>query len=493
MKILIDCVVTAADPAKCSSNIQFLTFVRRTLAARPDVFFYWLIPEWITAEQFDKTYPQDARVMYRRVPQHRDRTKEYLTVSRALDDAVAFNGSLWDFDVLLTMRTGLVPLLKLLMNSPRHATLHWLKEVWLIEEMPLMDFKKTVMTINADVQDRYTMEGYLAADHVYVLSYHEPPAIARRARDFFAPSLVREIEAKLHSVVTTQFSDYSLFPPDRFPQPGQPFCIAHSGRMEMANRIEEINRLMVNQFVMKGDKVRLLVTTVSSVVKEFDQSVVDVRHASRDEFWKLCKEEMHVFLKLSTEGGFTLALLEPMMFGVPAIIAREPWSIGLFGKDYPFFVANETQAYALVNLFHEDYPKMYAQWADWHVNVFRPLMERRFKTDLLYDLLDGNIEQFKQTRTKFAEKHPGKELNSFVGDVLAHVGTASEIVIPELIADMHKAGKVSKKMVDKLAEGDRDERGLVWSTAFNEYRVILEAFHGWTDASVKVGHLRRAG
>ena len=85
MKILIDCVVTAADPARCSSNIQFLTFVRRTLAARPDVFFYWLIPEWITAEQFDKTYPQDARVMYRRVPQHRDRTKEYLTVSKALD------------------------------------------------------------------------------------------------------------------------------------------------------------------------------------------------------------------------------------------------------------------------------------------------------------------------------------------------------------------------------------------------------------------------
>ena len=261
--------------------------------------------------------------------------------------------------------------------------------------------------------------------------------------------------------------------------------------MEMANRIEEINRLMVNQFVMKGDKVRLLVTTVSSVVKEFDQSVVDVRHASRDEFWKLCKEEMHVFLKLSTEGGFTLALLEPMMFGVPAIIAREPWSIGLFGKDYPFFVSNETQAYALVNLFHEDYPKMYAQWADWHVNVFRPLMERRFKTDLLYDLLDGNIEQFKQTRTKFAEKHPGKELNSFVADMLEAIGDASEFVLPELIEHMHKTGKVSKKMVDKLAEGDRDERGLVWSTAFNEYRVILETFHGWEDASVKVGHLRR--
>jgi hypothetical protein len=200
---------------------------------------------------------------------------------------------------------------------------------------------------------------------------------------------------------------------------------------------------------------------------------------------------MHVFLKLSTEGGFALALLEPMMFGVPAIIAKEPWSIGLFGKDYPFFVSNETQAYALVNAFHEDYAGMYAKWADWHVNVFRPLMERRFKTDLLYDLLDQNIEEFKQTRVKFAEKHPGKETNNFVTDLLEFAGDAQEIVIPELMSDMVEAKKLSKKMLDKLQLGDRDERGLVWSTAFNEYRVILETFHGFEDASVKVGHLRR--
>ena len=75
--------------------------------------------------------------------------------------------------------------------------------------------------------------------------------------------------------------------------------------------------------------------------------------------------------------------------------------------------------------------------------------------------------------------------------MLAAIGDAPEFVLTELIDRMHKAGKVSKKMVDKLAEGDRDERGLVWSTAFNEYRVILETFHGWEDASVNVGHLRR--
>jgi hypothetical protein len=393
--------------------------------------------------------------------------------------------------VLLTMRTGLVPLFRLLMNSPRHPNLAWLKEVWLIEEMPLMDFKRTVLTINADVQDRFTIEGYLAADYVYMLSYHERPAVLRRARDFFAPSLVRSLEAKLHSVVTSQNTDYALFDESRYPQPGQPFCIAHSGRMEKANRIEEINKMMVNQFVMKGDKVRLLVTSVSSVVKEFDTSIVEVKQASRDEFWRLCKEEMHVFVKMPIEGGFSNALFEPMLFGVPAIIAREPWSEHLFGDDYPFFVRGEVEAYAMVNLFHEDYPKMYARWADWHVNVFRPLMNKRFEDDLVYNLLDRNIEAFANTRARFRESHPGKETNAFVGDLLAEAADAQELVIGEALAKLVEKKKVGKTMLDKLQPGDRDERGLVWSTAFNEYRVILETFHGWRDASVKTGHMRR--
>ena len=272
MKILIDVVVTSADPAKCSSNIQFLTFVKRTLAARDDVFFYWLIPEWIKPEDFEKTYPHDPRVKYLPVPQHRDRTKEYMTLSKPLDQAVAFNGDLWDFDVLLTMRTGMVPAMRLLMNSPRHAKLFWLKQVWLIEEMPLMDFKPTVMTINADVQDVYTLSGYLAADRVYILSYHEKQAIMQTARRFLTPSNVMKIGGKIKSVITGQFSDYRLKPASEFPDPdhGKPFCIAHSGRMEMANNIEVINDVMVKHFVMKGAKVRLLVTTVSDAIKAFD-------------------------------------------------------------------------------------------------------------------------------------------------------------------------------------------------------------------------------
>lgn len=492
MKILLDCVVTSA-PGKCSSNIQFLTFVRQTLAARSDVFFYWLIPDWITQEDMDEVYPKHPNVQYFRIPQHKDRTKEYLTLSKELDQAAAFNGSLWDFDVILTMRSGLVPLLKMLMTSPRSYRKSWLKQIWLIEEMPLMEFKKTVLTFEPEVQDLFTLSGYLAAECVYVLSYHEPPYIVRRAKEFFTPSKVRQIAGKLHPVLTSQFSEFRLKTPDEFPNPetGKPFCIAHAGRMEQANRIREINDIMVKQFVMKGDKVKLLVCTVSSVVKEFDQSVIEVKHANRDEFWHLCKTEMDVILKMSTEGGNSLALIEPMMFGVPAIVAREPWAEGLLGESFPFYVDNETQAYALVSQFYQDYPTMYAKWSEWSANVFRPLMEQRFKEDLLYPLLEGNINAFSGVHARFKAGYPGKETNALIQDILSFVGDAKEMVFAEVIAGMVAAGKADKVMLDKLNADDRSERGLIWATDWNEYRKTLQVFHGWEDASPKVGHLRR--
>jgi len=492
MKLLLDCILTSSRPRKCSSTIQFITFVNRTLAARDDVFFYWLIPNWLDEELVKEDYPQHERIRYIRVPQHRDRTKEYFTVSRELEYAAAFNGPTWDYDMLVTTRTGAAAVLRLIMNSPRQPKLTWLRRLIVIEEMPLMDFKKTVSTINADVQDLYTMSGYLAADRVCILSYHEKGFIMRRARDFFAPSVVRRMDGLIHPVITSQFSDYRLKQPDEYPEAqGRPFCVAHSGRMEMANRIEEINKVMVSHYALKGTAVRLLVTTVSDVIKEFDQSVVEVQQATREEFWELCKKDMDVFLKLSTEGGFSLALLEPMMFGVPAIIMREPWSEALFGKDYPFFVNNEVEAYAYVGMFYEDYPTMYAKWSDWHNDVFRPLMNARFQTDLLYDYLDAELDVVAGHVTRYREAYPGKCENGFVADLLGEVGDSDEFRFKDVIERLHEKGKVNVHIRNKIQDDARDGYNLVYSTAWHEYRAMFLAFHGWEDASTDVGHLRR--
>jgi hypothetical protein len=456
------------------------------------LFFYWLVPEWVTEDEF-AAYPQDDRVRYVKVPQHKDRTKEYLTFRDRMDQLLAFNGELWDFDVLLTVRTGLVPLMRLIATSPRQCGQTWLKQFWVVEEMPLMDFKPTVMTIDEEVQDRFTLNGYMAADRVWMISYHEKGQALTRAREFFSPSQVKKLDAKINQAVTSQFTDFQLKTPADFfcPKNGKPFCIAHAGRMEKANRIDEINDLMVKQFVMKGTKVRLLVCTQSRVVRSFDQSVVEVKRASRDEFWSLAKYDMHVLLKLSTESGFNLTLLEPIMFGVPAIVCRAPWSSGLLGQNYPFLVNNETQAYGLVNAFYDNYAEMYERFRVWHETWFVPTYKRRFSEDLLYEGLTKAADAFlAEVPARYAKLYPGRAGSTIIKTIADHVADKQEFVLFDAVRELAEAGNFSM-LGQKTDPNDRDRRNLIWSTPWNDIRVTFKHLLGWEDASTTVGHLRR--
>jgi hypothetical protein len=492
LKLFLDCVLTAA-PGKCSSTVQFVTFVNRSLAKHDDWFFYWAIPEWVGEEEFNAAYPQHERVRYFRVPQHKDRTKEYLTFRDKMDALIAFNGECWDFDVLVTVRTGLVPLMRLVATSPRQNGMTWLKQFWVIEEMPLMDFKKTVMTIDEDVQDRFTIEGYLAADNVWVCSYHEKPEIMQRAREFYAPSMVRKLDKTINPFISAQMSEFHMKTPDEqwSKEQGTPFCIAYVGRMEMSNNIEGISDLMTKQFIMKGQNVKLLVCTQSKVTKVFDKDLVDVRMASRDEFWHLAKTQMHVLLKMSPEGGFNLSLFEPLMFGVPAIIKRAPWSVALMGKDYPFLVDNETQAFAYLSAFYSDYAEMYAKFENYITGAFWPVMEKRFKEDLLYDRLeDAGVSATESLAAAYREKYPGKVKSMLVRTIAKHVNDRQEFVLFDAIDELAKSGDFHT-MGDKIKDGDRDIRHLVWSEPWNDVRSAFKHLLGWEDASTKVGHLKR--
>lgn len=493
MKILLDCVVTAADPVKCSTNIQFLTFVNRTLERRSDVFFYWLIPHWVDDELFLASYPQHPNIKYSRVPMHKDRTKEYLTLPRELDDAVAFNGEQWDYDVMLTMRTGQMPTLRMLATSPRAFRTGWLREYWLLEAMVMMEFKPTVLTFAPKVQDLWVLNGYMAADRVWLTSQIDKDPILQRARELLTPSHVRDLGDKIVPVGYALFSESSVKTADQFPDPenGKPFCIAHAGRMEKMNRIEEINSVMVNSFVMKGDRVKLLVCTVSDGSKAFDTSVVDVKQASRDEFWELCKHDMHVVINFAPEGGSSMALLEPMMLGVPAIVGPRKAYAKSLGDDYPFLVNSETEAYALTKMFYDDYATMYAKFAEWHETRFKQLVKERFEERLIYNLMDKAVDDFALTDERVRKEKASKETNQLVLDLVKYAEGKDEFVFKDAIEELVATKVVSASIMDKLKPGDRDKRGLVWANDFNEIRRLLQVFYGWEDASVAVGHLKR--
>jgi len=492
LKILLDCVLTAQEPSRCSTTIQFYTFVTRALETRNDVFFYWLVPDWVTEEDM-KWLPQDPRVAYIRVHQHKDRTKEYVTFRDQMDMHVAFNGDLWDFDILVTVRTPMVPMMKMIMTSPRQLSHPWMKEIWLIEEMPMMNFKKSVATLNSDVQELMTLSGYRGADRVWIMSYHEKSRIIQAAKQFFQPTEVMCLEKNIKEVVPAQFEEFRLKSEAGYftPGEGRPFCISYVGRFAADTNLDKIYSAMSNAWVLRGDTVRLLVLTVSTGGVGMPPDHIEMQRAPRDEFWRICREDMHLLVNLHDESGFSLGLIEPMMFGVPAIVTKRAWAVGILGPDYPFYVTGEMEVYTWMKLFYEDYAGMYAKFMAWHASYFVPVFTQRFQTDSIYDNMLLALDHFDaHSLPRFADKMPGREHNEIITALLKHVGDRDEFVLFEEFREMEKDGTL-RSLGNKLDADDRLTRGLVWATPWNDFRTVLKAFYGWFDASTVVGHMKR--
>lgn len=495
-KILLDPILTAA-PSRCSTLIQFVTFMNRVLVddQRKDVFFYCLLPDWDFPQEELDWLPKHENILYIRVPQHKDRTREYVTFRYDMLEKLCFNGTLWDFDIVVTVRSGLAALYKLHLMSPRQSGLHFTKEVWVIEDMPLMSFKKSVLQLESDVQDRFTIDGYLAADRAVVMSYHEKGEALRVARNWYAPSVVRELGTKLKEVLPVQFTEFKKKDPEKFFEPGkdQRFCVAYVGRlMASTTNIDTIYKVMTNQWIIRGgDKVRMMVLTNSAGGKKKVQppDYMEKFYASREEFWRIARDEMHVLMIMHEESGFLLSMMEPMLLGTPAIVAREKWSVGQLGKDYPFFVDTEMEAYTMLKLFYEDYAGMYERYARWVDEWFVPTYTKRFAEDLLYDVLSDYLHEYETTvLERYREKAPTKGDNEIV-KMLVKDGP-DEFVVWERLKELNEAGAI-QSLDRKLNDDDRELRGLAWSTPWNDFRLSLKANHGYEDASTVVGHLKK--
>lgn len=492
IKVLLDPILTSS-PQKCSTNTQFDTFVRRMLASRNDVFFYWIVPEYVEEADF-ASYPQHPNIKYLRSNQSKDRVREYITMAPALEDWLAFNGTQWDFDILLTVRSGLVPLMRLIMTSPREKRWFWTKEVWLIEEMPMVSFKDTVPQMMPNgVHDRFTIEGYIAAEKVFLCSYHEKPGIMREARQWYAPSVVRALEPKLQPMVTAQFEDYLLKPADSFFRKDgeQQFGLAYIGRMEKANNTDDVYEIMEKAWVLRGDRVKPIACTVSTIVKSFDEEIVDVRFPPREEFWEIVKTELHAFIYMPKGGGFSLSLIEPLMLGTPVITVRNEVHESLLGPDYPFYAPGPSGVYAMFKALYDDYEGQYARFAKWQKEWFEPTYRRRFSEDLLYPKLEQGLIDYEAMVEARKEEISSLRDNETV-KLLAKEMASGEETMFECVNRLGKAGLMDV-LADKTRDNDRLRRSITFSQPWNALRLGLKLFHNYEDASVRTGHLRLRG
>lgn len=484
MKVLFDCILTA-EPAKCSTNIQFVT-LSNILLKHPDMFIYWPIPDSVTPEQA-LFYPQDARIKYIRVHQYPDRMKEYMRLPPHMEDLLAVNGSTWDWDVLVTVRTPQVPAMRLHCNSVRTTRQKWMRKIIVIEDMMMLSKKPTVAQSDPEVQDRMTLEGYLASDITLCPAYHQKKWAMEVARDHFSFASLKTISHNFVECCQLELSKhpYGLKTKHKF-DGSRKLGVAFVGRLErFGTRLDVMNGLLKNQYILHDDKVRTFICTVTKGDTFVDTDAIEVLHPQREEFWRISREEMDVALAFSIDVELTLSKLEPLMFGVPLIIVKAPWSVGMVGEDYPFFVKTETEAFALIGMFKDNYEACYDKFTKWYNEWFIPEYTRREQEDGMYMLLERETINFNERLSKLPD---GYKDNAIVQLIAEHGG--QEFHLKELLETLLAKKLVGREFVDKLTEGDREKRGLTWTTNFNLFRLALKHFFNYEDASVALGHMR---
>jgi len=254
MKVMFDCIVTQDPASKCSTVAQFVTLAEMLLK-EPDTFIYWPVPEFLGGTLEEHGFPIDDRIKYVRMNQKKDRTREYNLIRPWLEEALSFTGPMWDWDVLVTVRVPQIPMMKVMSLSPRSVNRRdWTKKIIAIEDMMVLSMKPTVAQSHEPIQDRMTLEGYLAADAVLIPAYHEKKWALDVAKKYFSPASVLAMSKKMREVCHLNLPSLQL---KKKPYDGsRKMNVAFVGRLERSNaRLNVINGILVDavRYHMKLD------------------------------------------------------------------------------------------------------------------------------------------------------------------------------------------------------------------------------------------------
>ena len=128
---------------------------------------------------------------------------------------------------------------------------------------------------------------------------------------------------------------------------------------------------------------------------------------------------------------------------------------------------------------------------EWRETSFKQRFsaEGVYGKNLYVDLLQQVDAWEKDVKAKFLAK-PNKENNNIVKLMLEQAGDRTEFKMFDMMRELEKEGKL-RNIGDKVDDDARDLRSLTFSTPWNEYRLILQVFHGWKDASIELGHMKK--
>jgi hypothetical protein len=429
VKVLFDPVYTAR-PSVCSTSYLCWQIIEHLLP-HEDMFFVVLVPETALANEdeakFLNRYPDRVKLVPYD-PITTDRMKEHWTFRTAFADFVQpAHKDLWDVDAIVSSRMN--QLLMWRMNGTRRMTFGKgsLRAVIGLEEMPQFSFSDTVSWGPGGNMDLLSLANYASADAVVISSLWARKEVLRVAREYLAPSKARKLEQDIYEALPIRVQEFDLWDLDKVEAKKDPFNVAFCGRITGTRNFKDVAELFRKQFSFplgKGN-MKFVVSTNSSSSGSSnygDVSIIDFEYNDREKFHAFLKDRAHVAVNLSTVEDFSLSTYEPLLMGVPTIVANRPWA-DFLGPTYPFRVKNEVEAYAWLNEAATHYGEFYKRFREWHDGFWKSWVksdQNVTTAEVVEDLLLGHQTQLTaflvdremgQTWRELIAKQKGKTLD----------------------------------------------------------------------------------
>jgi hypothetical protein len=411
-----------------------------------------------------------------------------------------YKGLLWDVDLILTSRSQMVPNIIRFMHKINSAVkAGGLKPVYCIEDMPILSYKGFVAQTAPEFEDLQTLTGYYASEKTFFVNFWERDQTIKLSKQWLAGAKVRELQKKCVYANPMLIKDMLLKSKESLTKIVEqviPFTVAYTQRYEKAHRrSEDILEIMQKQWIYNGgqQKMRFLLTTNARGVANSDvmrdTNFIEFYRAPREEFHRMIKEDMCVVLVLAPEDGYSFSCLEPLIFGTPVIVLKAPYSIAMLGENYPFFVDNDMQAYGLVKQFFDDYIGMYKKFANWQQNEFRSMMLSRNDMFLPF-LIENELEEYKNRTIAYGNRRREEKThwNSITETLLEDA--PDEFHLVERFTDLRKSGKFKAGL--NLTSKHAEARQRITFDYVEPHHMKVELrCHGYEDASIEVGHIRK--
>jgi len=493
MKLLVDPIYTA-DLDNCSCAYKSKQIVEHIGDKHHDAFFYWLVPPADSGNfQWDKDwFPHPDKVKLIEVPSFRDRIRQYSNLHPERMALFSPYGPQWDWDFAITAHTPQVPLLQ--MASHRWgAPYEDLHRFIVYDGFPLFSFKDSIPNANYESTE---LTGYMRADRGFLFSFWERVEILKRARHYLTPSQVLELTDKLRDALPHKA--WTVKPKSKAQiaevvERKRPFCIGYTQRIERERRrTDEVFGVFEKLWIMHDSKLRFVTSSATMRAPVPIPEFVERKKLPRKEFHALLENEIDCTLVFSTDEGYPLSVVEPLVHGVPGVIYRAKYAEAVLGEDYPFYFTKTAEAYALLDAFRCDYAGMYAKFEHWLTNRFQTLINERAPT-YLPESIDDAISEFLGR----AHERLGTDTLRMNDVNLQLRGVYDQIkrkdgsfTVRDFFHAVHDTGYFSILSKEDLDWDGHDGKGQL-SRVFQRqlYRRTLMRHYGCTDASPETGHL----